>query len=68
MRLNIRLNGKPCELEAPMTVAGLVEANGYRPELIAVEVNLAIIPKNAYSTTELSDGDVVEIVSFMGGG
>ena len=51
-----------------MTVAGLVEANGYRPELIAVEVNLAIIPKNAYSTTELSEGDVVEIVSFMGGG
>ena len=68
MCVTIRLNGKKRELEEPMTVSGLLTADGYRPELIAVEVNLAIIPKKDYGSTLLAEGDVVEIVSFMGGG
>jgi sulfur carrier protein len=68
MRVKIRLNGKSRELEEPMTVSDLIAAEGYRPELIAVEINLAIIPKKDYAATMLSEGDVVEIVSFMGGG
>lgn len=66
--MKIKLNGKARELDGPMTVSDLLTADGYRPERIAVEINLAIIPKSEYGTTELSDGDVVEIVSFMGGG
>ena len=40
----------------------------YNPKRIAVERNGEIIPKSKYEETLLSDGDVLEIVSFVGGG
>jgi sulfur carrier protein len=33
-----------------------------------VEVNEEIIPKATYNHTILKDGDIVEVVSFVGGG
>ena len=35
---------------------------------IAAEVNLEIIDKEHYDSVMLKEGDIVEIVSFMGGG
>ena len=41
---------------------------GYNINRIAVEINGNIIPKNKYGTTQIIDGDEVEIVHFVGGG
>lgn len=60
------LNGK--ESEGYSTLAELLEKNGYRREIIAVEINGEIIKKADYDTTPINDGDVIEIVHFMGGG
>ena len=38
------------------------------PKKIAVERNLAIVPKSAYGETHVADGDRIEIVQFVGGG
>ena len=35
---------------------------------VAVEQNLAIVPRSAYSATPIMDGDRIEIVGFIGGG
>jgi len=53
---------------AGKTIADLISEGGYKPERVAVERNLEIVPKSAYSDTVLMDGDRVEIVSFVGGG
>ena len=45
-----------------------LEQNGYVISQIAVELNEEILPKTEYVSTVLKDGDVMEIVSFMGGG
>ena len=66
--MQIRLNGKEKAVDDGMTVAKLLEAEKYRPEQVAVEVNLWIVPKDQYGTHALNEGDVVEIVTFMGGG
>lgn len=66
--MQIRLNGQPKELDAPVTVAQLVADEGFRPELIAVEINYEILPKDKYKTTQIQEGDSIEVVSFMGGG
>ncbi len=50
------------------TVASLIEELGMRPELLAVERNRDIVPTAAYGEEILRDGDVVEIVTFVGGG
>jgi thiamine biosynthesis protein ThiS len=35
---------------------------------VAVEINLAVIERDAFGRTSLQEGDRVEIVSFVGGG
>jgi sulfur carrier protein len=35
---------------------------------VAVELNLDILPKGDYEKTALADGDLVEVVHFVGGG
>lgn len=40
----------------------------YPIQRIAVEINGNIIPKSKYDTTILKDNDIIEIVSFVGGG
>lgn len=66
MRLTV--NGEPRELEAPVTVAGLLAALGLPARKIAVERNFEIVPRSAYDRTHLADGDRLEIVHFIGGG
>ncbi len=46
----------------------LLEELKIMPARVAVEVNLKIIRKAEYDKYELADGDVVEIVNFVGGG
>lgn len=35
---------------------------------VAVEHNHRIVPKEAFDTTGVKEGDVIEILSFVGGG
>ena len=35
---------------------------------IAVEINGEIIPKKDYETVQIKENDVIEVVSFVGGG
>ncbi len=66
--LIIHLNGESRKLADGTTVASLIEELGMRPELLAVERNRDIVPKATYGEEILRDGDVVEIVTFVGGG
>jgi sulfur carrier protein len=49
-------------------VSDLVDELGLGKRRIAVEVNRDILPRDAYARHSLRDGDVVEIVQFIGGG
>ena len=51
-----------------MTVTEYLEACKYVPVQVVVELNEEIIKRETYDTTVLKDGDVVEILQFMGGG
>ena len=55
-------------IELPAAFREYLEQNGYVISQIAVELNEEILPKTEYVSTVLKDGDVMEIVSFMGGG
>lgn len=64
----ITLNGQQTEIKDGITVAELLGEKQFRIALVAVEYNGRILKKNEYDTTVLNDSDVVEVVSFMGGG
>lgn len=50
------------------TLAALLAHQGMEQAAIVAEVNGTIIPQENFSRTELSEGDVVELVRFVGGG
>ncbi len=64
----ITLNGQQTEIKDGITVTELLEEKKFRIALVAVEYNGRILKKNEYDTTVLNDSDVIEVVSFMGGG
>ncbi len=66
--VRLTVNGEDRVFEALTDVAGLVAALGLNPRKVAVERNLAIVPRSAYGSTPLADGDRIEIVHFIGGG
>lgn len=62
------INGEEKALAAPTTLSELLTQLGYRAQLVAVELNGAIIKQAQFSTTTITDADKLEIVSFVGGG
>jgi len=66
--MKVYINGQPEIFEKPSTVAGLVEKFALNIKKVAVEINLAIVPRSLYGETLLCDGDRIEIVQFIGGG
>ncbi len=66
--MKIRLNGEDYTVEQNCTVARLLEKLDIHPQRVAVEVNLKIVKKSDYSSYIIKEGDVVEVVSFVGGG
>lgn len=63
----VKVNGKDRNI-AGMTLMEYLVSASYDPKRIAVEQNGDIVFKSQYDTTVLCDGDVIEIVSFVGGG
>ena len=61
------VNGKELPIEG-MQLQEYLEKNDYKLERIAVEINEEIVPKKQYNSVTFKDGDVVEVVSFVGGG
>lgn len=66
--ITITVNGTPREVELGTPLLDLVESLNLHRELIAVEVNRAIVSKADYPARKLEAGDQVEIVEFVGGG
>lgn len=63
----IKINGEYRQIDGTNLLEYL-RINGYNPTVVAVEINGVIIKKSDFVSTTLSDGDSVEIVSFVGGG
>lgn len=66
--MKLLVNGESKELPDGTTVSGLLADLGLLGVLVAVERNKAIVPRATHPDTALDDGDVVEVVHFVGGG
>ena len=63
----VRINGENLDVDGT-SVAEYLAAAGYDIMRVAVEKNGDIVSKARYADTVLKDGDIVEVVSFVGGG
>ncbi|MBX7164765.1 MAG: sulfur carrier protein ThiS [Pirellulales bacterium] len=66
--MQIFVNDEPQEYDDETSVAALVERLQLRPQFVAVEVNLELVPRARHAERQLRPGDRVEIVTLVGGG
>lgn len=65
--MNITVNGEATAI-SPVSIKAYLISIGIDPVRVAVELNRDILPKANYEATILQEGDVLEIVHFVGGG
>ncbi len=65
--MHITLNGQRTE-SAGHTLYDLIEAQGIDPDSVVAEVNYEIIKKDRWQQHILHEGDIIELLSFVGGG
>lgn len=63
----VKINGKPEEVQGAM-VMDLLKTKGIDPQMVAVELNDAMIERDHLATTPIKEGDRVEFLFYMGGG
>ncbi len=66
--MRVRINGEDLPLVSQMTVAELIAQRKIRPETTVVEHNGIIVTRDKWELTMLKENDMLEILSFVGGG
>ena len=64
----MKFNGEIFEFREGMTVSNLIAEMGFSEAMVAVELNLDILPRDSFSSTVLKENDCIEVVRFVGGG
>jgi len=65
--LGLLVNGERREVPAGATVVQLLQTLGFRGR-VAVERNGSVLRQAEHAQVQLADGDVLEVVTFVGGG
>ena len=66
--MKLQINGVDREVAAPLSLSSLIAELGLTPDRVAVELNRTLVPRETWTSTNLADGDQLEIVHFVGGG
>ena len=66
--IQVQVNGKEREVQSGLSVHQLVEFFDLNPLLIVVELNREILSRDQFKDVQVSEGDAVELVHFVGGG
>lgn len=66
--MQITVNGAVETVANEATVAGVLGTLGLAAAATVVERNGAIVPRDSYGETVLTEGDILELVRVVGGG
>jgi sulfur carrier protein len=67
--MELKINGEIQSVDADIkTVTQLLNTRNIELKCVAVELNGEILEPNQFDSTALKENDVIEIVSFVGGG
>lgn len=66
--ITISVNGETRSVPAGLTLPELLRQLGYRPELVVVEFNAEILPRQRWAGQPVVESDAIEVVTIVGGG
>lgn len=64
----MKINGKDMELKDAKTLAELLDELQINKDKVVVELDGEIVTKESFSATVLKNSNVMEVISFVGGG
>ena len=65
--IEVHINGEARQIK-PSSISELLETLELADKRVAVELNRAIVSRISYESTQLAQGDQLEIIHFVGGG
>lgn len=66
--ITIQVNGEPRQCAAGLGLDEVLSSLGYRPQLVVVEFNGAILPRQCWAEQQVQESDCLEVVTIVGGG
>jgi thiamine biosynthesis protein ThiS len=66
--MRITVNGNEQKITDRTSIAALLKSVDVDPEQVVAEHNGQIISPESYGEIYLSDGDIIELIQFVGGG
>ena len=66
--IGLRLNGEERSCPAGLSLQAVLEHFGYRPQLVVVEFNGAILARRHWPDQPVRQADSLEVVTIVGGG
>lgn len=66
--ITLQVNGDSLPCAPGMSLPQFLESIDLNPRLVAVEYNGEILHRQFWDTTEIKEGDRLEIVTIVGGG
>lgn len=66
--ITVTVNGDERRIEEGLSVRQFLESLDLHPGLVVVEHNRAILDRDRYGDVRVEQGDVLELVHFVGGG
>ena len=66
--IEVVINGETRTVVQGTTIAALIVELGLGDRRVAVERNREVVPRAQHASTEISAGDHIELVTFVGGG
>lgn len=66
--MQITVNGEARDVTSDTTIGSLLQGLGLNPKVTVVQRNDDVVSRDEYDITVLQDGDVLELIRFVGGG
>ena len=67
-QIALQVNGENRRCATGTPLAELLKQLGLNPRLVAVEYNGEILHKQFWANTQIQEGDILEVVTIVGGG
>jgi len=66
--MEITVNGETKEIAPKTTLVSLITDMGLNPDTVVIECDGKIIKRDEYDSLVLQEGNVLELIRFVGGG
>jgi sulfur carrier protein len=66
--MEIKVNGEIREIDEGSSMLDLITTLGLQERVMASALNMEIVKQDTWGSTLLKEGDVIELLDFVGGG